>query len=158
MRKALEDVEFPFTTPEQLSQYLPYLMTRLSNRWQVKQDSDLRSLGIQGATMRIMSCLRAYKQLTVNEISVLSVTEQSTVSRLVEQLVTSGMAQREIDESDQRVRRVSLTSKGRKKLKETAPLVNRNYHNMIDDIDPAQLAVCVEVLQAMLKKIRVHDL
>ncbi|WP_417408057.1 MarR family winged helix-turn-helix transcriptional regulator [Hoeflea sp.] len=158
MRKALEDVEFPFTTPEQLSQYLPYLMTRLSNRWQVKQDSDLRSLGIQGATMRIMSCLRAYKQLTVNEISVLSVTEQSTVSRLVEQLVTSGMAQREIDESDQRVRRVSLTSKGRKKLKETAPLVNRNYHNMTDDIDPAQLAVCVEVLQAMLKKIRVHDL
>ena len=158
MRKALEDVEFPFTTPEQLSQYLPYLMTRLSNRWQVKQDSDLRSLGIQGATMRIMSCLRAYKQLTVNEISVLSVTEQSTVSRLVEQLVTSGMAQRELDESDQRVRRVSLTSKGRKKLKETAPLVNRNYHNMIDDIDPAQLAVCVEVLQAMLKKIRVHDL
>ncbi|WP_339760384.1 MarR family winged helix-turn-helix transcriptional regulator [uncultured Hoeflea sp.] len=158
MRKNLEDVKFPFTAPEQLSQYLPYLITRLSNRWQVKQDSDLRSLGIQGATMRIMSCLRAYKQLTVNEISVLSVTEQSTVSRLVEQLVTSGMAQREIDESDQRVRRVSLTSKGRKKLRETAPVVNRNYHNMTDDIDPAQLAVCVEVLQAMLKKIRVHDL
>ena len=141
MRKNLEDVKFPFTAPEQLSQYLPYLITRLSNRWQVKQDSDLRSLGIQGATMRIMSCLRAYKQLTVNEISVLSVTEQSTVSRLVEQLVTSGMAQREIDESDQRVRRVSLTSKGRKKLRETAPVVNRNYHNMTDDIDPAQLAV-----------------
>jgi DNA-binding MarR family transcriptional regulator len=158
MRKNLEDVKFPFTAPEQLSQYLPYLITRLSNRWQVKQDSDLRSLGIQGATMRIMSCLRAYKQLTVNEISVLSVTEQSTVSRLVEQLVTSGMAQREIDESDQRVRRVSLTSKGRKKLRETAPVVNRNYHNMTDDIDPAQLAVCVDVLQAMLKKIRVHDL
>lgn len=158
MTENREDIKFPFTTPEQLSQYLPYLITRLANRWQVKQDADLKSLGIQGATMRIMSCLGAYKQLTVNEVSVLSVTEQSTVSRLVEQLVTAGMAQREIDESDQRVRRVSLTAKGRKKLRETAPVVNRNYHHMTDDIDPAQLAVCVDVMQAMLKKIRVHDL
>ncbi|OAN76838.1 hypothetical protein A8B82_13985 [Sulfitobacter sp. EhC04] len=153
-----DDAKFPFKTPEQLAQYLPYLITRLGNRWQVKQDADLKSLGIQGATMRIISCLGAYKQLTVNEISVLAVTEQSTVSRLVEQLVTSGMAQREIDATDQRVRRVSLTAKGRKKLRETAPLVNANYQHMTADIDPAQLDVCVEVLQAMLKKIRVHDL
>tara|TARA_R110002126_G_scaffold87443_4_gene210446 strand:+ start:3901 stop:4377 length:477 start_codon:yes stop_codon:yes gene_type:complete len=158
MTENLEDVKFPFKTPEQLSQYLPYLITRLTNRWQVKQDADLKDIGVQGATMRILACLGAYKQLTVNELSVLSVTEQSTVSRLVEQLVTAGMAQREIDATDQRVRRVSLTAKGRKKLKETAPVINRNYHNMTDDIDPAQLAVCVEVMQAMLKKIRVHDL
>jgi len=158
MTKKSDDLGFPFKTPEQLSQYLPYLMTRLTNRWQVKQDADLKNIGIQGATMRIMACLAAYKQLTVNEVSVLSVTEQSTVSRLVEQLVTAGLAQREIDASDQRVRRVSLTAKGRKKLKETAPLVNANYHHMTDGIDPAQLAVCVEVMQAMLKKIRVHDL
>ena len=158
MTKKIEDIGFPFKTPEQLSQYLPYLMTRLTNRWQVKQDADLKNIGIQGATMRIISCLGAYKQLTVNEISVLAVTEQSTVSRLVEQLVTSGMAQREIDATDQRVRRVSLTAKGRKKLRETAPLVNANYQHMTADIDPAQLDVCVEVLQAMLKKIRVHDL
>lgn len=158
MTKKIEDIGFPFKTPEQLSQYLPYLMTRLTNRWQVKQDADLKNIGIQGATMRIMACLGAYKQLTINEVSVLSVTEQSTVSRLVEQLVTAGLAQREIDESDQRVRRVSLTAKGRKKLRETAPVVNENYRHMTDDIDPAQLAVCVEVMQAMLKKVRVHDL
>ncbi|NIZ12057.1 MarR family winged helix-turn-helix transcriptional regulator [Phaeobacter sp. HF9A] len=158
MPKKPDDVGFPFKTPEQLSQYLPYLMTRLTNRWQVKQDADLRTIGIQGATMRIMACLAAYKQLTVNEVSVLSVTEQSTVSRLVEQLVTAGLAQREIDEADQRVRRVSLTAKGRKKLRETAPVINANYHHMTEDIDPEKLAVCVEVLQTMLKKIRVHDL
>ena len=67
MTKKSEDLGFPFKTPEQLSQYLPYLMTRLTNRWQVKQDADLKNIGIQGATMRIMACLAAYKQLTVNE-------------------------------------------------------------------------------------------
>lgn len=158
MTETREDNKFPFTTPEQLSQYLPYLVTRLTNRWQLRQDADLKNIGVQGATMRIMSCLSAYKELTVKEISVLAVTEQSTVSRLVERLVAGGMARREIDASDQRVRRVSLTAKGRKKLKDTAPVVNQHYHNMTEDIDPAQLAVCVEVLQAMLKKIRVHDL
>lgn len=150
--------EVTFKSAEQLSRYLPYLMTRLVHRWHVKQDADLKDIGIQGATMRIMSCLAAYKKLTVNEVSVLSVTEQSTVSRLVEQLVTQGLAQREIDPADQRVRRVSLTAKGRKKLKETVPVVSRNYQHMIEGIDPADLEVCVRVLQAMLKKIRVHDL
>ncbi|SDG22654.1 DNA-binding transcriptional regulator, MarR family [Celeribacter baekdonensis] len=150
--------DFPFNSPEQLARYLPYLITRLSNRWRTGQDAELKTLGIQGASMRIMSCLAAYNQLTVNEVSVLSVTEQSTVSRLVEQLVSQGLARRKIDEIDQRVRRVSLTAKGRKKLAETAPIVNAGYQNMIEGIDPDDLAVCIDALQAMLKKVRVHDL
>lgn len=158
MSELIDGLEYPFNSPKELSCYFPYLITRLTNRWQIEQNNNLKEEGIQGATMRILSCLATHSQLTVNELSILSVTEQSTASRTVDQLVNSDLAQREIDDTDQRVRRVSLTPKGRKKLRDIAPVVNRSYQQLIEDIDPNDLAICVSVLQKALKKIQVHDL
>lgn len=158
MTEPSEDIKFPFGSSEELAAYLPYLVTSIARRWQDVQDADLKSLGMQGATMRIMSSLAAHENLTVNEIAILSVTEQSTASRTVEQLVSAGLAQRQIDPDDQRVRRVSLTPGGKARLEQTVPVISRNYRKLVEGISPEQLDVCVGVLQQMLQKIRVHDL
>lgn len=149
---------FPFDTPEELSAYLPYLITRVANRWHMQQNDDLRENGLSGISMRVLATLCSHDRLTVNELAVFAVAEQSTTSRTVDQLVNSGLAQRVIDTKDQRVRRVSLTKAGKKKLVEIAPMINSNYDFATEDIDPADLKTCVEVLQIMLKKIRVHEI
>ena len=103
--------------------------------------------------MRIMSSLSAYKELTINELAVLSVTEQSTTSRTIEALVTAGYVGREISDSDQRVRTVVLTELGKAKLKEIAPLVNALYNRLVEDLDEEELMICIRVLQKMTDKI-----
>ncbi len=108
--------------------------------------------------MRIMSSLSAYKELTINELSVLSVTEQSTTSRSIEILVTAGLVNREISDDDQRVRTAYLTELGKAKLKEIAPLVNGLHNKLIEDIDEEELEICIRVLQKMTDNICINKI
>jgi len=96
----------PPRTKDQLQTYIPYLFNRLSNRWNLDQNRDLGEHGINNVVFRTLSVLYIYKTLTVNEIAVLAVTEQSTASRMVESMVSSGWVKREIAEEDQRRRMV----------------------------------------------------
>lgn len=102
--------------------------------------------------MRMMSCLSAFGELTIGELSVLSVTEQSSVSRGVEQLVVAGLAERNISKLDQRVRTVALSAKGIQKLAEVAKVVNPLYGALTEGIDEADLQTCVTVLQDILTR------
>ena len=99
----------PPRTKDQLQTYIPYLFNRLANRWNLDQNRDLSDHGVNNVVFRTLSVLFIYKTLTVNEIAVLAVTEQSTASRMVESMVSSGLVKREIAEEDQRRRVVALT-------------------------------------------------
>ena len=144
---------FPFQKREELFAYIPFLFTRLANRWSLDQSDRLRESGLNGTMMRILEALSAFGNLTINQLTVTSVTEQSTTSRTIEQLVSEGKVERLIHPDDQRVRVVSLTQEGREKLKEISPAVNANYDRLVEGIDPEELESCIKVLQKMVDNI-----
>ena len=86
--------EGPPRTPEDLRAYLPYLVNRLSNRLTIDQGKLLAERGLTNAALRTLSVLHIYRRLTVNEISVLAVLEQSTASRTVDNMLAAGLVQR----------------------------------------------------------------
>ncbi len=147
-------IDFPFHSPEELEAYLPYLLTRLAHRWATDQDDALQRDGLHGSKMRILSCLSAFGELTINELSILSVTEQSSASRTVESLVQSGLAERNISQKDQRVRTVKLTPSGKNTLVEIAPRIIDLNRNLLKDVEHEELKTCVLVLGRMLKNIK----
>lgn len=153
-----ETPDFPFSSKEELDNYFPYLMNRLATRWAFNQNRALAGAEVQGAKMRILSCLAACKELTINQLSVLSVTEQSTTSRTVDQLVEEGLVKRHINKSDQRIRTVRLTPKGFKKLVTISPIITELYRDLVSGIDEQSVRTCVRVLQTMLENVREHEI
>ncbi|MEZ5913268.1 MAG: MarR family winged helix-turn-helix transcriptional regulator [Paracoccaceae bacterium] len=143
---------FPFVTPDELDRYLPYLLTRISHIWNSQQADVLAEAGISKAEMRVLSCLSAYGELTVGEISTLSVIEQSSASRTVDQLVMSGMVERHIGQDDQRKRTVVLTNKGAERLSAMAPFINQQFSAFVEGIDADSLNTAVRVLCAILDR------
>ncbi|WP_244486190.1 MarR family winged helix-turn-helix transcriptional regulator [Bradyrhizobium viridifuturi] len=125
----------PPRTRDQLQSYIPYLFNRLANRWNLDQNRDLSEHNINNVVFRTLSVLFIYKTLTVNEIAVLAVTEQSTASRMVESMVTSGLVKREIAEEDQRRRVVGLTAEGEALLRKIWPIMENNYERLTVGID-----------------------
>jgi DNA-binding MarR family transcriptional regulator len=105
-----------------------------------------------------LSVLFIYKSLTVNEISVLAVTEQSTASRMVESMVSSGLVMREIAEEDQRRRVVALTADGEALLRKIWPIMATNYDRLIAGIDPDEIEICGRVLAKMVENIRQNQI
>lgn len=150
----LDAIKLPFSSPKELEQYLPYLIARLAHRWRLNQDKKLAPLDIKGTNMRLLSCLSAFGELTIGELSILSVTEQSSASRAVEQLVVAGLVERNISKSDQRMRTVALSAKGAEKLSEIATVVNPLYGTLTDGIDKDDLQTCITVLQQILTQTR----
>jgi DNA-binding MarR family transcriptional regulator len=148
----------PPRTADQLQTYIPYLFNRLSNRWNLDQNRDLSQYGINNVVFRTLSVLFIYKALTVNEIAVLAVTEQSTASRIVDTMVSSGWVKREIAEEDQRRRLVALTADGEILLRKIWPIMEKNYNKLIKGIDPDDIEVCARVLAKMVENIRQNQI
>jgi len=150
--------EGPPRTPEDLRAYLPYLVNRLSNRLTIDQGKLLAERGLTNAALRTLSVLHIYRRLTVNEISVLAVLEQSTASRTVDQMLAAGLVTRENGASDQRRREVAPTARGERLLKGIWPLVERNRERLADGIERDDIETCVRVLSRMIDNVRQHDL
>jgi DNA-binding MarR family transcriptional regulator len=148
----------PPRTNDQLQNYIPYLFNRLSNRWNLDQNRDLSEHGVNNVVFRTLSVLYIYKSLTVNEIAVLAVTEQSTASRVVDSMVASSLVKREIAEEDQRRRVVALTADGEALLRKIWPVMERNYDRLIEGIEPEQIEICARVLAKMVENIRQNQI
>ena len=148
----------PPRTRDQLQTYIPYLFNRLANRWNLDQNRDLSDHGINNVVFRTLSVLFIYKTLTVNEVAVLAVTEQSTASRMVKSMVSSGLVKREIAEEDQRRRVVGLTPDGEALLRKIWPIMASNYDKLIEGIEPDDIEVCARVLAKMVENIRQNQI
>ncbi|MFV0281913.1 MAG: MarR family winged helix-turn-helix transcriptional regulator [Rhodoblastus sp.] len=148
----------PPATPEELRAYIPYLVNRLSNRISADQNKFLAGDQLNNAAFRTLSILNIYEKLTVNEISVLAVIEQSSASRTIDQLLETGLVTRENGATDQRRREVALTRDGHALLRKIWPKIARRYENLTEGIAAEDIGLCAGVLSRMIDNVRKHQL
>ncbi|MEO1104227.1 MAG: MarR family transcriptional regulator, partial [Pseudomonadota bacterium] len=92
-----------------LDQFAPYLINRISARYSVDMAAALRARGLTTPQMRALAVLAVHPGLTVNELAVYAVMEQSTMSRTLDAMAESGLVERRVRADDGRVREVMLT-------------------------------------------------
>ena len=148
----------PPGTPEELRAYIPYLVNRLSNRISADQNRFLSDIGLNNAILRTLSVLHIYETLTVNEISVLAVIEQSSASRTVDQMLETGLVTRRSGAFDQRRREVALTKDGLALLRKVWPQVAQRAAGLTEGISREEIDICASVLSRMIDNVRKHDL
>lgn len=143
----------PPKTSAQLATFVPYLLNRLTNRWNLDQNRDLGSRGVSNTVLRALSVLYIHETLTVNEIAVLAVAEQSNASRTIDAMVSEGLVERQISKSDLRRREIALTAKGEALLKGLWPVMERNYATLTAGIAPEDIEACARVLRKMIDNV-----
>ena len=141
-----------------LQQFAPYLMNRIMGRYNATLRDDLRRQGLTIPQVRALAVLSVADGSTVNDLSVYTVIEQSTLSRTLDALEAQGLVRREADDADSRVRKVFLTDDGRSEFSRAWPPMHEAFEAMFDGIDDAEYAALVNTLQKMLKNIRLHDI
>lgn len=143
----------PFSTVEELRNYIPYLLNLVTNRWNLDQNRDLNEHGINSTVLRTLSVLNMHPTLTVNEIAAYAVIEQSNASRTIDLMVADGLVQRQISEKDLRRREIVLTDKGRSLLHTLWPLMVCNHQRLIAGIPEKDLKTCVNTLKTMIRNL-----
>ncbi len=141
-----------------LQQFAPYLMNRIMGRYNATLRDDLRRQGLTIPQVRALAVLSVIEGVTVNDLSVYTVIEQSTLSRTLDALEAQGLVRREAGDTDSRVRKVFLTDEGRAEFNRAWPPMHEAFEAMFDGIDDAEYAALINTLQKMLKNVRMHDI
>lgn len=138
--------------------FAPYLMNRIMGRYNADMQAALREHDLTTAKMRTLAVLAVVPGLTINELSIYAVTEQSTMSRTLEALEKAGFVRRQERESDGRVREIYLTDAGRAEFDRSWPIMYDGYRRMFAGIPDAERAAFIGTLQKILKNVRRHEI
>ncbi|MGV3552102.1 MarR family winged helix-turn-helix transcriptional regulator [Rhizobium sp.] len=140
-----------------LNNFAPYLMNRVIARWNASLADDLKALDITTAKMRALAILSITPSVTINELSVFAVTEQSTMSRTLDSLEDQGFIRRQPRPDDMRVRDVTITAEGRAAFESLWPTMYDDFLKMFQGIDEEEYRTFVAVLHRILQNIRLHE-
>lgn len=141
-----------------LQQFAPYLMNRIMGRYNATLREDLRRRGFTVPQMRTLAVLSVADGVPINELSVYTVIEQSTLSRTLDTLEAQGFVRREADANDSRMRKCFLTEEGRAQFTRAWPAMHDAFEMMFQDVDDAEYASFIVTLQKILRNIRKHEI
>jgi DNA-binding MarR family transcriptional regulator len=108
--------------------------------------------------MRSLAVLSVVDGPLIRELAVYTVTEQSTLSRALDQLQTEGLIRREADAADSRAVRVFITEAGRAMFDDLWPQMVQAQSRMFRGIPEEERRAFVATLQKMLVNIRKHEI
>ncbi|MFK7996192.1 MAG: MarR family winged helix-turn-helix transcriptional regulator [Granulosicoccus sp.] len=140
-----------------LSAYAPYLMNRIMHRYNQSLQAVMAEQGLSIPKMRALAALAANGSLTVNELTVFAVSEQSTMSRTLDQLEVDGLVVRTASKRDSRVRVIELTESGRNIYRRIWPEMHAAEEALFAQIPQKQRDNFVNTLTQILLNIRQHD-
>ncbi|MBB3423936.1 DNA-binding MarR family transcriptional regulator [Rhizobium sp. BK312] len=141
-----------------LNHFAPYLMNRLMARWNANLSEELREYDMTTAKMRALAVLCVSSSVTINELSVFAVTEQSTMSRTLDSLEQQGYIRRQPRAEDMRIRDVSITEEGRAAFEKVWPTMYDLFLQMFDGVDEAEYRTFISTLHKVLHNIRKHEI
>ncbi len=84
-------------------------------------DDRLREVGLRGTQMSLLGMIAKLGRPSQSELADATHTDATTLSRNLDRLVERGLAERIECEQDRRMRRYSLTTTGRRTLKDAIP-------------------------------------
>ncbi len=113
------------------------LVRVLERKLGVLEDGELSCCGISMAQCHALVEIGREKSISLVELSKLLDLDNSTMSRTVNNLVNSGMAERELDPNDRRYVAIKLTEAGIKAYDEIEKNMNL-YFEQIFEVIPAQ--------------------
>lgn len=141
-----------------LQHFAPYLMNRIMGRYNATLRDDFRRQHRTIPQVRTLAVLSVADGITVGDLSVYTVIEQSTLSRTLDALEAHGLVRRETGATDSRQRRIYLTDKGRTEFNRAWPAMHEAFAQMFRGIDDAEYLAFVATLQKVLANIRQHEL
>ena len=141
-----------------LNHFAPYLMNRVIARYNANLADDLKEMDITTAKMRTLAILSITPSVTINELSVFAVTEQSTLSRTLDSLEEQGYIRRQPRAEDMRIRDVTITEDGRTAFEKVWPTMYDLLLQMFDGVEEDEYRAFTSVLHRVLRNIRKHEI
>jgi DNA-binding MarR family transcriptional regulator len=136
-----------------LDDFLPYQLYRVTNKLNARLLTRLRAMRINPSQWRVLSVLKAYGAMSINDIVAATIIAQPTVSRVVVRLERAGKVSRRAAPHDSRVMQISLTPEGVAAFKQIVPTALRHQDIAFRGISRKSIAQLVDTLLTIERNI-----
>jgi DNA-binding MarR family transcriptional regulator len=134
-----------------LNQFATYLLNRVIATWNGEMQDALRDYDLTTVKMRTLAVLAITPGLTVNELSMFTVTEQSTMSRMLDAMEEQGLIRRQAREDDLRVREVHPTTKGRDAFSRFWPTMYERFIKLFQGVGEDEYQAFIVTLHKLIR-------
>jgi MarR family transcriptional regulator, transcriptional regulator for hemolysin len=140
-----------------LNQFATYLINRIAATWNADMQEALRDYDLTTVKMRTLAVLAITPGLTVNELSMFTVTEQSTMSRMLDAMEEQGMIRRQAREDDLRVREVHPTPEGRDVFSRFWPTMYERFTTLFQGVGEDEYQAFIVTLHKLIRNQQAQD-
>ena len=140
-----------------LNQFATYLMNRVIATWNSEMQEALRDYNLTTVKMRTLAVLAITPGLTVNELSLFTVTEQSTMSRMLDAMEEQGLIRRQARENDLRVREVHPTTEGRDAFSRFWPTMYDGFTKLFRGVGEDEYQAFIVTLHKLIQNQQTPD-
>ncbi len=139
------------------SEYIFYLMLQTVRRREAALSRAMRPIGLTAAKWHAGAVLRRLNGCSMAELAHLSAVDRTTLTRIVDQLVGDGLAERGAAPGDRRRVMIRLTERG-VKLIDRARSVSRSFNEeVLDGTEEAHQLAALRLLQHVLANMIADD-
>ena len=125
-----------------------------ARRWRKVANDRVKAVGQTMARWETLFLVAfSDSEYTQSELARLISVEGPTMVRMLDLLAKDGLIERRQSEADRRVTTNRITPKGKEVIGEIMAITNVLRADVLRDIDPERLAICVDVLTQILKRL-----
>ena len=128
---------------------LQELIGELHNCCKERYATEAKAFKVPQAELRCLMLFEGHKYLTGIQISGLLDVAKSRATVIIENLVKKGLVQRSQDPNDARVKLISLTPVGQRKVREIEEFMFTLHQQLLDHIDPIQRTSVISALETL---------
>ena len=130
-----------------------YLMAHADFNYHKDMSVVLMKYGVTKSMYRIMTVLREYEPSNIGFLADISLNKRNTTSRIVERMVSMGLANASPNPEDSRVTEVLLTKKGRDLLDTLTPIVGLQFLRAMKGVSNAEIRQLIETMQKIVSNL-----
>jgi DNA-binding MarR family transcriptional regulator len=136
-------------TLEYQANKLQELISELHNCCKERYSHEAKAFKLPQAELRCLMLFEGHKYLTGVQIAGLLEVAKSRATVIIENLDKKGLVQRSQDSSDARVKLISLTPTGQRKVREIEEFMFTLHQQLLGQIDPGQRPGVITALETL---------
>ncbi len=126
----------------------------ISQRWQIGLGNRMKPIGLEGQLWFVLYNLHEIpKPATQRAVADIAGISPPTLVRLLDTLEQRGLIQRGPVEGDRRANAIRITPRAEPLIKEIGRIAEEWRMELLEDVDPLDLDICVKVLDMVRDKI-----
>ena len=140
-----------------IDSYLLYLLAQASADASAEFHGSLAAIGVPVSKWRVLASLYPARELTIGQLSRHCLMKQSTLTRTVDRLETSGEVKRFLDTGDRRRVLVRLTPAGKRLADRLVAQAKAHEAAVLQSYSDAEIAGLKQMLDTLRRRVREPD-